>query len=163
AISHLESRDAILADVFKELINIYYTISSLNIPIFGFQHHTLAAIEKHAHEFSNRMLGMLCYNLQQKLSEVLKKKYRTKNQVSFNFTNINLENASINIFFEEFGRDKILQVDIELSDFDIHDNDPVMKEFFDFNIFDQQNTIEEGSHSQQNTNNNDDWSIDNIF
>ncbi|CAG8627456.1 2104_t:CDS:1, partial [Scutellospora calospora] len=74
-----------------------------------------------------------------------------------------LENANVDIFFEEFSGDEILQVDVELPDFDMHDNDSVIEEFFDFNIFEQQNTTEEGSHSQQSTNINDDWSIDDIF
>ncbi|CAG8670315.1 18041_t:CDS:2 [Cetraspora pellucida] len=46
AIGHLESRDATLADIFKELIGIYNTISTTNIPIDGFKNHTLAAINK---------------------------------------------------------------------------------------------------------------------
>ncbi|CAG8656973.1 850_t:CDS:2 [Cetraspora pellucida] len=35
AIGHLESRDSTLADIFKDLINIYTTISTTNIPIDG--------------------------------------------------------------------------------------------------------------------------------
>ncbi|CAG8490172.1 17981_t:CDS:2 [Cetraspora pellucida] len=53
AISHLKSRETTLADIFKELIGIYYTIFMINILIDEFKNHALAAIDKRAHEFSD--------------------------------------------------------------------------------------------------------------
>ncbi|CAG8600333.1 28646_t:CDS:2 [Gigaspora margarita] len=87
---------------------------------------------------------MLCYDLQQRLPEKLKKKTRTENH--------NLPNS-----------DKVLQIDIELPDFDMNNTDPVIEEFFDTRTFEEQNAIEKGSSSQENTNINKDWSINNIF
>ncbi|CAG8787333.1 6225_t:CDS:1, partial [Racocetra fulgida] len=77
--------------------------------------------------------------------------------------NIDLENASINIFFEKFDGDEILQIDVKLPDFDTNNNDLVMEEFFDFKTLEEQNMIEKDFHSQQNINVNQDWSIDDIF
>ncbi|CAG8720486.1 10884_t:CDS:2 [Cetraspora pellucida] len=52
AIGRLESREATLADVFKELIYIHLEISRLDIPIIGFKTHALIIISKRAREFS---------------------------------------------------------------------------------------------------------------
>ncbi|CAG8481553.1 6479_t:CDS:2, partial [Racocetra fulgida] len=80
----------------------------------------------------------------QKLPEILKKKTKTKGQNSLNPTdNVDFENTTINILFEEFDEDEILQIDVELPDFDANDNDSVMEEFFDIKTFEKQNTIEE--------------------
>ncbi|CAG8651720.1 6821_t:CDS:1, partial [Cetraspora pellucida] len=53
AIERLESQDATLADVFKELIYIHLEISKLDIPISGFKAHALAVISQRAKEFSD--------------------------------------------------------------------------------------------------------------
>ncbi|CAG8650487.1 2916_t:CDS:2, partial [Cetraspora pellucida] len=55
AIKRLESNDSILADIFKELINIYQKISQLEVPLDGFQVHMLAVINKYAREFDNNI------------------------------------------------------------------------------------------------------------
>ncbi|CAG8808305.1 15657_t:CDS:1, partial [Gigaspora margarita] len=85
---------------------------------------------------------------------MLKKETRTENHNLLN--SIDLENASVDIFFEEFVEDEVLQIDIELPDFDMNDTDPVIEEFFDTRTFGEQNAIEEGSSSQKNTNLNED-------
>lgn len=53
AIGRLESREATLADIFKELIHVHLEISRLDIPIVGFKAHALAVISKRAREFSD--------------------------------------------------------------------------------------------------------------
>ncbi|CAG8737922.1 14122_t:CDS:2, partial [Cetraspora pellucida] len=53
AIRKLESNNSSLADVFKELIFLHQQISRLEIPINGFQAHTLAVINKRAKEFNS--------------------------------------------------------------------------------------------------------------
>ncbi|RIB15166.1 hypothetical protein C2G38_2193085 [Gigaspora rosea] len=55
AIGRLEKREAILANVFKELIYIYLEISKLDIPITGFKTHALTIISKKAREFSSHI------------------------------------------------------------------------------------------------------------
>ncbi|CAG8615920.1 5256_t:CDS:2 [Acaulospora morrowiae] len=52
AIGRLESKDTTLADIFKELLNIHCTISTINIPIDEFKNHTLTAIDKRAQQMS---------------------------------------------------------------------------------------------------------------
>ncbi|CAG8505083.1 46501_t:CDS:2 [Gigaspora margarita] len=73
------------------------------------------------------------------------------------------ENANVDSFFEEFDRDELLQANIKLPDFDMNNNYSVMEEIFDFRLLEEPNIIEEGSISQQNTNANQDWLVDNIF
>ncbi|CAG8693720.1 439_t:CDS:2, partial [Cetraspora pellucida] len=53
AIGRLESRDATLADVFKELIYVHREVSRLEVPIPGFKAHVLAVISRRAREFSD--------------------------------------------------------------------------------------------------------------
>ncbi|CAG8658548.1 7362_t:CDS:2 [Cetraspora pellucida] len=55
AIGHLESKKTTLADIFKELLNIYLTILRANISIDGLKNHALAAINRRACEFSDNI------------------------------------------------------------------------------------------------------------
>ncbi|CAG8583635.1 3790_t:CDS:2 [Cetraspora pellucida] len=55
AIGRLESNNSTLADIFKELIHIYYELSSLQVPIDGFQEHALAVINKCVREFESNI------------------------------------------------------------------------------------------------------------
>ncbi|CAG8619622.1 2960_t:CDS:2, partial [Dentiscutata heterogama] len=73
-----------------------------------------------------------------------------------------LENASIDIFFEEFDEDEILQIDVELLNLDMNNTDLAMEEFFDTKTFKEQNAIKD-FYSQENTNLNEDWLIKDIF
>ncbi|CAG8720244.1 18905_t:CDS:2 [Gigaspora margarita] len=53
-------------------------------------------------------------------------------------SNINLENVSIDILFEEFDGDEVSQIDVELpEDINIDNNDPVIEEFFDIRTFEE--------------------------
>ncbi|CAG8497218.1 13405_t:CDS:2 [Gigaspora rosea] len=54
AIGRLESKDATLADIFKEILSIHYTISTVNISIDSFKNHVLATIDKQTDEFSDK-------------------------------------------------------------------------------------------------------------
>ncbi|CAG8669052.1 12305_t:CDS:2, partial [Cetraspora pellucida] len=53
AIGRLESRDATLADIFKELLSIHCIISTENVSVEGFKNHALAALDKRTREFSD--------------------------------------------------------------------------------------------------------------
>ncbi|CAG8518413.1 2892_t:CDS:2 [Cetraspora pellucida] len=97
------------------------------------------------------MVGMLRHDLQQRF------------QGSTSTDDINLENASVDILFEEFDEDEVSQIDIELPDFDTNNNELIMEEFFDMRTFEEQIMIEEGSQPQENTISNEDWSINDIF
>ncbi|CAG8623273.1 1363_t:CDS:2 [Cetraspora pellucida] len=53
AIGRLKSRDATLAEVFKELIYIHHEIFRLEVPISGFKAYALVVISQRAREFSD--------------------------------------------------------------------------------------------------------------
>ncbi|CAG8667287.1 10769_t:CDS:1 [Racocetra fulgida] len=112
-----------------------------------------------------RMLGMLCYNLQQKLPEALKKKTK-KQTLSTNLINIpDVENPNIDLLFEEKEFEKPLEFDVEAISIDIKDK-LIIEEFFDIDAFEQsQNISAESSdtHLQNAAVSTKDWSINDIF
>ncbi|CAG8676646.1 18362_t:CDS:1, partial [Racocetra fulgida] len=90
------------------------------------------------------MIGMLYHDLQQRVFEILKKKIKQKSQESSTFSNINLEDISIDILFEEFDGDEVLQIDVKLlEDINMDNNDLVIVEFFDIRTFEEQTKTEE--------------------
>ncbi|CAG8842012.1 41280_t:CDS:1, partial [Gigaspora margarita] len=112
------------------------------------------------------MLGMLHYNLQQKLCRILKEKPKeqTLSTLSTNLTNV--ENSDNNLLFEEKGFEKEpLEFDIEAITIDMND-ELMIEEFFDIEVFERNQNISNESSDTYLQNaiiSTKDWSIDKIF